>query len=487
MAGRVSGDGGHPEGSADGRRHRRELFISYSQKDQRWLDDLKLHLKPLEMLCDVQIWDDTRIDPGDEWLKEIEAALARAQVALLLVSKNFLASDFIQRKELPTLFEAAKTNGLKILWVPLLPCSWKRFRQIEQYQAVIPAKLTLGDMDEVQRDRAFVEITDHIYEVFERIHQDQLAAQQVAVAEATARREEVERVLAEQEAKRQLEEAAQNERLRAESEARAEAERWKAEAEASRAEAERAQAELERIAKEKEELHRQARETQDLERQANLKTSQPQVQLEARSSKAPPLIQIPTTRGWLVREGDQWRKKEEPLTVRGYQEKLAEGVAITMIKIPAGEFLMGSPQNEPERQSHEGPQHKVSLRSFFLGQSPVTQAQWGVVACWGKVEVDLNPAPSRFSGANRPVEQVSCHEAMEFCRRLSMRTGGRYVLPSEAQWEYACRAGKSTPFAFGDTLTPEMANFDGSLTYGTGPKGCYLEQTTDVGRFPANP
>ncbi|MFN6339407.1 MAG: formylglycine-generating enzyme family protein, partial [Cyanobacteriota bacterium] len=98
----------------------------------------------------------------------------------------------------------------------------------------------------------------------------------------------------------------------------------------------------------------------------------------------------------------------------------------------------------------------------------------------------LNPQPSGFNGANRPVERVSWQEAMEFCRRLSQRTQREITLPSEAQWEYACRAGTTTPFAFGETLTSELANYDGSYTYGTGPKGLYRKGTTDVGNFPAN-
>ncbi len=199
-----------------------------------------------------------------------------------------------------------------------------------------------------------------------------------------------------------------------------------------------------------------------------------------------PLIQIPATKGWLVREGNQWQKREAPITVPGFLEELAEGIAITMIEIPAGEFLMGSPEREKERHKSEGPQHRVTLPSFFLGQTPVTQAQWQVVAGWPKVERDLNLDPANFKGATRPVEQVSWEEAMEFCRRLSQRTKREYSLPSEAQWEVACRAGTTTPFAFGETLTPDLANYDGNSTYGTGPKGNYRKETSAVGSFPAN-
>lgn len=148
---------------------------------------------------------------------------------------------------------------------------------------------------------------------------------------------------------------------------------------------------------------------------------------------ARPLIQIHTTAGWVVREGNEWQKKEKPITVSGYQEKLAENIAITMIQIPAGEFQMGSPEKEAARKSYEGPQHQVKLESFSMGQIPVTQAQWQVVAGWPKQQLELKDQLSRFQGANRPVERVSWEEAVEFCRRLSVQTGRDYTFPSEAQ------------------------------------------------------
>jgi formylglycine-generating enzyme required for sulfatase activity len=178
--------------------------------------------------------------------------------------------------------------------------------------------------------------------------------------------------------------------------------------------------------------------------------------------------------------------ERRPLQVEGYREDLGGGVALTMVKIAAGSFLMGSPEDEPERSEAEGPQHQVTLGSFFMAQTLITQAQWRAVAGWQKVERDLEPDPSNFKGANRPVERVSWHDAQEFCRRLSQRTGQCYGLPSESQWEYACRAGSTTPFHFGATLTPELANYNGNHVYGNGPKGTYREQTTEVASFPAN-
>jgi formylglycine-generating enzyme required for sulfatase activity len=473
----VGRGGSKPAAGDGGRLQRQELFISYSRKDRAFLERFWTHLSPLETLYGLQRWDDSRIQPGDIWLDEIEQALARAQVALLLVSPDFLASDFIRRKELPCLFEAAQNDGLKILWVPLLPCSWKRFRQIEQYQAVIPVNPTLAEMGAVERDRAMVGITDHIHDLFEQIQAERLAAEQEAAeAEALARQQEEARLIAEQEANRQAAETARLERLQAESEARAEVERWKVEAQKSRADAERTRAAMERLAREK----------QEWQQQAILKKPQPTAQGEASEAKGPALIQIPTTAGWVVREGNQWQLKEKPITVSGYHEQLAEDVAITMIQIPAGEFQMGSPELEVDRQSHEGPQHLVKLGSFFLGQTAVTQAQWQVVAGWPKQQLELNDQPSRFQAANQPVEQVSWKEAMEFCWRLSVRTGRNYTLPSESQWEYACRAGTTTAFSFGETLTPELANYNGNNTYASGPKGVYRQTTAEVGSFPAN-
>jgi formylglycine-generating enzyme required for sulfatase activity len=173
-----------------------------------------------------------------------------------------------------------------------------------------------------------------------------------------------------------------------------------------------------------------------------------------------------------------------------------QNTALTMLWIPPGRFWMGSPPTEPDHQDNEGPQHLVQLQGFFMGQTPITQGQWRQVANWqeGKGERwgrELNPNPSHFGDQadsdQRPVEQVSWHNAIEFCNRLSQRTGRHYTLPSEAQWEYACRAGSTTPFAFGATLTDQLAIYKATtITYGDGPKGEYREQTTQVGMFPAN-
>jgi len=169
-----------------------------------------------------------------------------------------------------------------------------------------------------------------------------------------------------------------------------------------------------------------------------------------------------------------------------FAEDLSGGVTLEMVAIAGGKFMMGSPNNELERGNDENPQHNVTIQPFLMGKFTVTQAQWRSVAALSKINLDLQPDPSSFKGSNLPVEQVSWAAAVEFCDRLSQKTGRNYRLPSEAEWEYACRAGTKTPFYFGETITPELANYNGSFIYGLGSKGLNRNRTTEVGSFPAN-
>jgi formylglycine-generating enzyme required for sulfatase activity len=172
--------------------------------------------------------------------------------------------------------------------------------------------------------------------------------------------------------------------------------------------------------------------------------------------------------------------------IGGYIEPLSQDIGLEMVKIPEGSFLMGSSEGELDGTSYERPQHQVHLQPFYLGRYPITQAQWRIVAGYERVAKELNPDPSSFKGNNRPIENVSWEDAKEFCRRLSAKTSKDYHLPSEAQWEYACRARTTTPFHFGNIITTDLANYDGNYSYNDSPKGKYRKQTTAVGSFPAN-
>ena len=254
-------------------------------------------------------------------------------------------------------------------------------------------------------------------------------------------------------------------------------------------------AEAERLAREQEQAERQAC-AQEAQTQAKAKAEAERLAKEqAQKRKEPELQPLSVSTAVVVQEarqglrgllGPKWRIDKRPLQVQGYQERLADGVELSMVQIPAGSFLMGSPEDEAERFKSEGPQNQVQLQGFFMAQTPITQAQWLVVAGWQKLQRELNSDPSHLKGPNRPVEQVNWEDAIEFCNRLSQRTGRHYSLPSEAQWEYACRAGTTTPFHFGEKISPELANYNANYTYGDGSKGENRKQTTPVGMFPAN-
>jgi formylglycine-generating enzyme required for sulfatase activity len=193
-----------------------------------------------------------------------------------------------------------------------------------------------------------------------------------------------------------------------------------------------------------------------------------------------------------------------------FHEELGGAERLTMVRIPAGSFLMGSAEQEPGRHANEGPLHTVSLAEFLIGQTPITQAQWRAVARWQERPGErwgreLNPKLAKFQGEEarllagagemntdeRPVERVSWEDAIEFCSRLSQRTKRNYTLPSEAQWEYACRAGTSTAYCFGAIIYSDLANFRGTdashfSSPTPDPQPLYREQTTPVGMFPAN-
>ena len=172
---------------------------------------------------------------------------------------------------------------------------------------------------------------------------------------------------------------------------------------------------------------------------------------------------------------------------QNFVEDLGLGVSLEMLWVRGGEFVMGAPQKELESEEDSGhPQHLVRVPEFYLGKFPITQAQWRAVALLPQVERALEPEPSRFDGEELPVEQVSWDDAVEFCTRLSRKTGKIYRLPAEAEWEYACRAGTKTPFYFGKTIAPDQANYNGRNAYAGGPQGEWRQRTTNVNSFPAN-
>ena len=198
--------------------------------------------------------------------------------------------------------------------------------------------------------------------------------------------------------------------------------------------------------------------------------------------------------------------KASQLTKDSHSIIRSSSTGMPLVAVDAGTFAMGSPPTEPERANNET-QHQVTLtKPFYLSVYEVTQSEFTRV-------MDFNP--STLKGSDRlPVQKVTWFDAVSFCNRLSKLEGidaayemsnvrmdglhitnavvrwiscsSGYRLPTEAEWEFACRAGTSTPFTFGDTVTPEQANFDGLTPYNGGPKGQFRNHPLEVDAFPAN-
>ena len=540
-----------------------KLFVSYSRKDKEQLDELVKYLRPLVDAGKVAPWTDRLIEIGTAWDPAIRESLQSADIILLLVSSDFLDTEYISSFELVDAKRRHEENAAVVIPILLSHCYHANY-WFSEIQGLPEGFVPLSDAEakgKNEKSRAYTHVVNKIAERADKLVKDRklkpfellvsnlikdskdgefsiadkhtlsdeqarLGLTDIEVNEIKnrllnqdrdkrenckryidtyveyvekyglplpanciiqlKRRQEYLKITDQEcnnlqpqiEAKVQealVRKAQQAEQAAAAAKAKAETEREEQEDRARKAQAEAAAKEQEAAAAAK-----AAAAQREQEERVRLARIQSEV------SRGFAVIQIPSFRGLIVRAGNGWQQQTEHITVSGYKQELAKDIAITMVQVPDGSFQMGSPDTEADRRGNEGPQHRVQLQSFFIGQTPVTQVQWQVVAGWPKQQLELEPQPSRFHGANRPVERVSWHEAVEFCRRLSARTGRDYGLPSEAQWEYACRAGSTTPFAFGETLTPELANYDWTETYASGPKGVSRQQTTEVGSFPAN-
>jgi formylglycine-generating enzyme required for sulfatase activity len=159
-----------------------------------------------------------------------------------------------------------------------------------------------------------------------------------------------------------------------------------------------------------------------------------------------------------------------------------------MVVIPAGSFQMGAPDDETDRSANEGPQRLVTIaRPFAVGKFEVTFAEWEACVAGGGCKGNPAPADEGWGKDRQPVINVSWDDAQEYVAWLSRATGKSYRLLTEAEWEYAARAGTTSPFATGATITPEQANFQTSFKDdGESREGEYREQTIKVGSFAPN-
>ena len=202
----------------------------------------------------------------------------------------------------------------------------------------------------------------------------------------------------------------------------------------------------------------------------------------------PPSLRLKSIEFEIVTVNDRGQIiKRNNKTAKQFSENIGNNINLEMIAIPAGNFLMGSPPQERLSQPSERPQRQVNIKAFLMSKYQITQGQWRTVANLPKIDRELDPNPSKFKASRRPVEKISWHDAIEFCQRLSQQTGRKYRLPTEAEWEYAVRAGSTTPFYFGLNITTDLANFNGRYPYRQHERYPKLRnQTTNVGIFPPN-
>jgi formylglycine-generating enzyme required for sulfatase activity len=450
--------------------------------------------------------------------EEIRLNLEKADIVLLLITRHFLASDYCYEKEMQRAVQRHYEGNTRVIPIILETCGWK-YSDFKHLQVLPQDGKPISRW--ADRADAFFNIEEGIRRVVDALNAERRQAEEAARLQLEVEHQpklEAERQRKQREAEAQLE----RERQAAEQRRREqEAERLKREAEA---EQRQRQQKLEAQRQEQERQKREAAERlrqQQAEAEQREKERQQQLAAERqrqRDTAAARRQQGQTAMGrrramqiaglgsgslvLALGAGSLWKSTQnsglnlspfefEVVTVNEtgeiadrqtkqaneFREDLGDGVLLNMVEIPAGEFMMGSPPEEEDRDDDEGPQRTVSVPRFFMGRFQVTQAQYEAV---------MGENPSNFEGANRPVEKVSWNDAVAFCEKLSQMTGRTYRLPSEAEWEYACRAGTTTPFHFGPTITTELANYNGNETYGSGPEGLRRGETTEVGSFPPN-
>jgi hypothetical protein len=494
-----------------------DIFISYSRRDEGLKDELvNFHLKRLQREGKIRTWQDRDIEAGAEWATEIKTNLEKADIVLLLTTSSFLASEYCYETEMKRAIQRHYEGTAKVIPIILKPCTWEDspFSQLQ----VLPQDgkpITRWE----DRDEAFVNVEKGIRRVVDALNAErqQAAVAKVQEAEKLKRQQEeaarLERERLERErlaAEQRQQEQAEEERQQQEAQTQQDAELF-----------EQDQPSQQDADNQDDVQDQESSSTADWETVATSNEQKPlidkmttwEIPLNRRSTLGvlaggigglliwgaastggvspsdpePPGSDPPSATPGNGGDSSNPGESDSPpnigeiglklqsfsfpvvtLNAQGketsrvqkqnkyFAEDLGRGISLAMVSIPGGSFLMGSP--EGEGRADEKPQHRVTVRPFYMGKFPIKQAEWSAVAAMPKVQRDLNPDPSSFKGARRPVERVSWDDAVEFCQRLSRHTKREYRLPREAEWEYACRAGTTTPFHFGPAISPEFVN-----------------------------
>lgn len=479
-----------------------DIFISYSHKDEAWKDALQRHLKVLQTHNTFSIWDDRQIEVGANWLPAIEGAIEQAKVALLLVSSDFLTSEFVTRQEIPRFLQRREAEGLQVVPIIIRPCAWVTVPWLAALQGGTKdnrplAQFALGSFESEQ---AFSEITLKVYNLLQAAQQaaelKRLAelsrlAEQERLEQARLQREAEARRLAQEEAER---EAAEKKRLE-ETRLKQESEQKRlAQEEAEREAAERTrqaelqhqrdldeQAKREQVAAGRAEQERLAREQAILKQQARQKFKAGVNEKIFRR----PVILIGSLGISALLFISWWNspKKEANSSISTSELIAAEPAKFDflmpeMIKIGAGSFEMGC-SNSKGCFDNEKPVRTVQVAAFEMSKTEVTFAQWDACVADGGCG-GYKPDDEQWGRNNRPVINVSWNDAQNYVQWLSDKTKLTYRLPTEAEWEYAARAGTKTSYFWGDAIGKNKANCESCGSQWDDKK------TAPVNSFPAN-
>jgi formylglycine-generating enzyme required for sulfatase activity len=491
------------------------VFVSYSHEDEPLREELGKHLSSLRRSRAIAEWHDRKIDAGAEWAKEIDRNLKSADVILLLISPAFIHSDYCSSVELTQAMEQHEAGTACVIPIILRACDWENepFAKLQAYP-----KNAKPVTSSENRDEAFLDIVRGVRGVVQRIAErlsesstsEEVGRETEAIVQEIVEsgqgedqyRDEVLFILSQDggeispESRIVLEISRKSFQL---SEERAKA----LEAEVIRPFQEFREAAIALIKPQGSVTPRIQSLLDRAQQRLNLSDADAVAIIEnvlASISKpvivVPPKSSLPTFSFEVITVNDRGKEIDRRQSQASYRrEELAKGVFLDVVAIPGGTFWMGTAEGELKEEGDENyqkwiqsqkPRHQVTIEPFFMGKYAVTQVQWKAIAQLPRINRDLEPDPSKFQGNNLPAEQISWEDAIEFCDRLTRKTGDQYRLPSEAEWEYACRAGTTTPFHFGETITPELVNYDGNYTYANAAKGKYRETTIEVGSVPPN-
>lgn len=465
-----------------------EVFFSYSHKDEDLRDALADHLSILKRQGAISEWYDREITAGTEWEGEIDSHLQTAHIILLLVSANFIASDYCYDVELTRAMERHETGEARVIPVILRPVDWHgapfgKLRPLPKNGEPITSKR----WDSL--DAAFLDVARGIRLVAEQLRQGQPQSREAVQAKAIP----VSPAVVEPVANSRLEPPARE---------------IAAPIAQSNPSVGTAVDDRPSRSASSPSIWTRRRLIQYagfggvgvagafvINQIANNRSAPPETSQTTSPDQSPPAAapSLPTLENLTfdaptINATGQVVKRDRKST-QSFKEDLGNGVFLEMVAIPGGRLFMGSPDTEEGWQASERPQRWVNnIQPFFMGKCAITQAQWHIVAeGLPKVNINLRDEPSHFKvqGDDRPVEHVSWDEANEFCARLTQALGIEFRLPSEAEWEYACRAETNTPFHFGQTITTDLANYDGRSSYAAEPAGIHRKEPVAVGTFKA--